>query len=68
MMYKNRNVEVVPSFVTAILAILKPIAKYLAGTASAVIIYHVITYGIIKACKNLEGDYWSFTDFCETNG
>lgn len=64
----NQDTEVFPSFVPAIPAILIPIAKYLAGTAGAVIIYHVITYGIIKACKNLEGDYWFFTDFCETNG
>ena len=63
-----QNVEAVQYFVPAIPAILIPIAKYLLGTAGAVIIYHVITYGIIKACENLEGEYWFFTDFCETNG
>ncbi|KOS61307.1 hypothetical protein FJQ98_01790 [Lysinibacillus agricola] len=60
-----QNGEITPSFIPAILI---PIAKYLIGTAGAVIIYHVITYGIIKACKNLKGEYWFFTDFCETNG
>lgn len=63
-----QNSEITPSFIPAIPAILIPIAKYLIGTAGAVIIYHVITYGIIKACKNLKGEYWFFTDFCKTNG
>ncbi|MEB2298623.1 hypothetical protein LAV72_03155 [Lysinibacillus xylanilyticus] len=65
---ENQNIEAAPYFLPVIPGILIPIAKYLLGTAGAVIIYHVITYGIIKACKNLKGEYWFFTDFCETNG
>lgn len=59
------NSEVTTYFIPAILI---PIAKFLVGSAGAVIVYHVVTYGIIKACQNLKGDYWFFTDFCETNG
>ncbi|MCL1695134.1 MULTISPECIES: hypothetical protein [unclassified Lysinibacillus] len=57
---KMQNSEITPSFIPAILI---SITKYLIGTAGAVIFYHVITYGIIKACKNLKGDIGSLQIF-----
>lgn len=47
--------------------VLIPIVKFLGGAAGAVIVFHVVTYGIAKACQNLKGKYWFFTDFCKTN-
>lgn len=54
--------------VRAIPAALIPIAKFLTGTAGAVIIGEIVLYGIGKACQNLEGQYDFFTKLCRTRG
>jgi len=52
----------------ALPVVLIPIAKFLVGTAGAVIVTEVTLYGIAKACENLEGQFGFFDDFCETRG
>lgn len=62
------NITKTMKYTIFIPAILIPIGKFLVGTVGAVIIYHIVTYGIVKACQNLKGDCWFFADFCKTNG